>query len=60
MTTKLKAFGLTLLIMSLIGLFIWSAKQYPEVVTWIVGGGFILVFGSMIYFYVLEAISDED
>ena len=46
--------------MSLIGLFVWCTQQYPEVVTWIVGGGFILVFGSMIYFYVLEAISDED
>jgi hypothetical protein len=60
MITKLKAFGITLLIMSLIGLFVWCTQQYPEIVTWVVGGGFILVFGSMIYFYVLEAISDED
>lgn len=46
--------------MSLIGLFMWGAKHYPEVVTWIIGGGFIFVFGCMIYWYVLEAISDED
>ena len=60
MTTKLKAIGITLLIMSLIGLFVWGAQHYPEVITWIVGGGFIFVFGIMIYWYVLEAISDED
>lgn len=60
MITKLKAFGITLLIMSLIGLFVWCTQHYPEIVTWVVGGCFIFVFGSMIYFYVLEAISDED
>jgi hypothetical protein len=38
----------------------WGAKHYPEVVTWIIGGGFIFVFGCMIYWYVLEVISDED
>ena len=60
MITKLKAIGITLLIMSLIGLFVWCTQHYPEIVTWIVGGGFIFVFGIMIYWYVLEAISDEN
>ena len=60
MTTKLKAFGLTLLVMLLIGLFIWGAKHYPEVVTWIIASCMIFGIGSMIYLFVYDVISGED
>ncbi len=59
MTTKLKAIGITLLIMGLMGLFMWGAKHYTEVVTWILTGGILFVFGGIIYMYVYEVISDE-
>ena len=60
MTTKLKAFGLTLLIMLLIGLFIWGAKHYPEVVTWIIASCMIFGIGVFIYLLMYEIISGED
>jgi hypothetical protein len=60
MTTKLKAFGLTLLVMSLIGLFMWGTQHYPEVVTWIVGGGMVLCIGWFVYLLMYEIISGED
>jgi hypothetical protein len=59
MNKKLKAFIITLLVMSLIGLFFWGAKYYPTVVTWILGGGILFVFGGIIYMYVLEVISND-
>jgi hypothetical protein len=60
MTTKLKAFGLTLLVMLLIGLFIYGVRYYTEVVTWIVGGGMIFGIGWFIYLLMYEIISGED
>jgi hypothetical protein len=60
MTTKLKAFGLTLLVMLFIGLFIWSGKHYPEIVTWIIGGGMVFGIGWFIYLLMYELVSDED
>jgi len=59
MNKKLKAFIITLLIISFIGLFFWGAKHYPNVVTWILGGGILFVFGGIIYMYVLEVISND-
>ena len=60
MITKLKAFGLTLLVMLFIGLFIWSAKQYPEVVTWIIVSCMVFGIGNIIYLFVYDVISGED
>ena len=60
MTTKLKAFGLTLLVMLLIGLFMWGAKHYPEVVTWIIASCMIFGIGVFIYLLMYEIISGED
>jgi hypothetical protein len=60
MTTRFKAFSITLLIMGLFGLFLWCCRHYPNVMEWVLVGISLLVGFGFIYMMVYEVISDGD